>query len=285
MKYTFIILVLTLSSLAQSQENFAIRFDFNKASISKNEKTRIDSFLLALKKQDQVATIELHGHCDFIGSDSYNNLLSEKRVTAVFNYFLANGIQKDKIKLSIGHGEKDPLNADKTDEARRMNRRVEILLFNEAAGAVAEKEILTATNEKLTITEKLADTNIVAGSNIILKNINFVGGRHQFLPESMPMLEELLTAMNTYPSLVIQIEGHICCLAEAGEGLDLETGINNLSRARAKAVQDFLIGSGIDPGRISYKGYGHSRPLFPFPEKTAEEETLNRRVEIKIIKR
>jgi outer membrane protein OmpA-like peptidoglycan-associated protein len=131
--------------------------------------------------------------------------------------------------------------------------------------------------------EKLADSATKAGTNIILHNINFVGGMHQFLPESGPILIELLEAMQANPKLIIRVEGHICCQPDKGDGLDAETGINNLSEARAKAVMDYLLANGIESKRISYKGFGHSAPIYPFPEQSEEERIQNRRVEIKII--
>jgi outer membrane protein OmpA-like peptidoglycan-associated protein len=131
--------------------------------------------------------------------------------------------------------------------------------------------------------KKLADTTTIAGTNIILHNINFEGGVHQFLPESGPMLKELLEAMQSNPKLVIRVEGHICCQSEKADGMDNETGIDNLSEARAKAVMDHLLANGIEPKRVSYKGFGHSAPIYPYPEKSEEERIQNRRVEIKII--
>src|SRR5688572_22225440 len=106
---------------------------------------------------------------------------------------------------------------------------------------------------------------------------------HQITPESRPILDELLDAMKTHPKLVIEIQGHICCENRIGDGMDLETGIYNLSTARAKAIYDHLISNGIQASRVSYKGFGHSQPMYPFPERTEEERVANRRVEIKII--
>jgi outer membrane protein OmpA-like peptidoglycan-associated protein len=92
----------------------------------------------------------------------------------------------------------------------------------------------------------LADTTTTAGTNIVLHNINFIGGMHQFLPESQLVLHELLQAMQTYPKLIIRVEGHICCQQDKNDGTDQETGINNLSEARAKAVMDYLLTNGIE---------------------------------------
>jgi outer membrane protein OmpA-like peptidoglycan-associated protein len=52
---------------------------------------------------------------------------------------------------------------------------------------------------------------------------------------------------------------------------------------RAKAVRDYLIANGIDASRISAAGFGHSRPLYPYPERSNDEMIANRRVEIKIL--
>src|SRR6185436_18885882 len=107
--------------------------------------------------------------------------------------------------------------------------------------------------------------------------------RRNPLPESKPALDELLAAMKTYPKLVIEIEGNICCVEGDEDGIDLETGLKNLSYTRAKAIADWLVYMGIDSNRVSYKGFGHSKPLYPYPERSEEEQKLNRRVEIKII--
>jgi outer membrane protein OmpA-like peptidoglycan-associated protein len=83
--------------------------------------------------------------------------------------------------------------------------------------------------------------------------------------------------------MVIRVEGHICCgPADEIDGIDLETGLENLSISRSMAVQQFLINKGIEAQRISHAGFGHSRPIYPYPEKNKEEEQANRRVEIVI---
>ena len=230
--------------------------------------------MLAEKGNLSAFIFHLNGYCDAIGPDEYNNKLSKKRVAAVKKYFLQNGIEAASIGDELGHGKKEPLNENKTEEERQLNRRVEISFF---------QVVITYAPGMLSLMERLADSTITTGTNIILHNINFLGGMHQFLPESEPMLEELLEAMQANPKLVIRVEGHICCQEFNGDGMDGETGINNLSEARAKAVMDYLLANGIEPKRVSYKGFGHSSPIYPFPEQSEEESMQNRRVEIKII--
>jgi outer membrane protein OmpA-like peptidoglycan-associated protein len=120
---------------------------------------------------------------------------------------------------------------------------------------------------------------------IIFKNMQFVGGRHKILEHSMPQLTELLSALRSNSKLKIAIEGHICCLEGNVDGYDFDTNTQDLSVRRAKAIYEYLVYAGIDENRLQYKGLGHAIPIYPYPEKDENEKTMNRRVEIKIIKK
>ncbi|KAF5033394.1 OmpA family protein [anaerobic digester metagenome] len=87
-------------------------------------------------------------------------------------------------------------------------------------------------------------------------------------------MEELYQVMIDNPTLEISIEGHICC-----SRLDED----DLSGQRAKAIYDFLIDKGIAAERMSWKGFGHTRPLTE--ERTEYEMQMNRRVEIRVMKK
>jgi outer membrane protein OmpA-like peptidoglycan-associated protein len=217
------------------------------------------------------AELQLRGHCDSRGSDAYNERLSRNRVQAVRRLLLSYGWLEREIVLAEGLGERQPIRENETEEGRAKNRRVEVI--------AVWKEQVTDLKTQLT------DPTITAGSNIILKNIHFVGGRALFLEESYPILNELLEVMQSVPTLKIRVEGHICCHVGNDDGIDLATGIQNLSEARARAVRDFLVKSGISGTRVGYMGFGHSRPLYPYPEVNDEQRTANRRVEIKILEK
>ncbi len=270
MKILFISIAMLAALAGHSQPSITIYFDFNRYAIREKGMAQMDSFLIAQAKAPAEIVLSLDGYCDPAGPDHYNNLLSMNRVLAARNYLLLYGIKAENMEDISGHGEKDPLNMNRTPEERQLNRRVTISIVN------------AKTGDK-TLTEKIADSTVTVGSNIILRNINFVGGRRHPLPESKPALDELLAAMNTFPKLVIQIEGNICCQEGDADGFDIDTGIKNLSEERAKRIADWLLHMGIDSNRVSYKGLGHSQPLYPYPEKTEEERKQNRRVEIKII--
>ncbi len=270
-------LLVIFNSHAQNSKSVFVHFAFNKSVLDATARARLDSLTDSLDVSDR---IELHGHCDAIGTNDYNDVLSQKRVQSVKNYLLNIGWESGDILIAAGHGKRMPVTSNDNPEQRSLNRRVEIKIIY---GNPAASNASPPATKPPTLTEKIADSTVKSGTNLVLRNINFAGGLHRFLPESYPMLEELLEAMRTYPALVIRVEGHICCNPTPADGLDNETGQFNLSEARAKAVKDYLVKNGIETKRISYKGFGHSMPLYPYPEKSIEEEKLNRRVEIRII--
>lgn len=276
-----LVLCWNVSVKAQAPASVFVHFATDKYELTDATMNSLDSLTDNLDVSDR---IELHGHCDAMGSAAYNDRLSARRVKAVLDYLVEIGWDKKDILLAKGHGENIPIASNTTAEQRSLNRRVEIKII---PGKPQPSQPVSTTPVKSppvkTLTEKIADTATKAGTNITLRNINFYGSMHQFLPESGPMLIELLDVMKKFPKLVIRIEGHICCEPGEDDGYDQETGMNNLSEARAKAVKDYLVVNGIDHRRVYTKGFGHSAPIYPYPEKSIEEQKLNRRVEIKIL--
>ena len=271
MKLLFSFLLSLLLLQVQAQIPTIIQFDFDKSTLTDSSKEQLSNFV----KENQTmasAKIELHGYCDSSGTATYNDRLSLRRVEVVHQFLLSEGIADSAIIVKKGYGENKPLNDNATKEQRSLNRRVELIVAATGLGTT------------LTVDQILSGAKISTGDKITLKTINFIGGYHYFIDESLPALRELLKVMRSHPTMVIRVEGHICCgpLDEA-DGIDLGTEIKNLSVARAKAVQEYLVNNGIEASRISSAGFGHTKPLHPYPEKTAEEEQANRRVEIVII--
>jgi flagellar motor protein MotB len=100
----------------------------------------------------------------------------------------------------------------------------------------------------------------------------------------MPVLEKLLSTMQANPNLKVEIQGHVCCMDGEDDGFDYDSNDQHLSVNRARAVYDYLVEHGIEKKRLSYKGFGHSRPKIKV-ENTPEEEQVNRRVEIFVIEK
>ncbi|MFX3622432.1 MAG: outer membrane protein OmpA [Limnobacter sp.] len=99
-------------------------FDFDKATLKQGGKDRIDSEIAKLGQVDLNSVIAI-GHTDSIGSDAYNQKLSERRAQAVKDYMVSKGVAADRIQIK-GMGESQPVADNKTREGRAKNRRVEI---------------------------------------------------------------------------------------------------------------------------------------------------------------
>ena len=110
--------------------------------------------------------------------------------------------------------------------------------------------------------------------HIVLHNIYFETDKYDLLPGSYKELEKLYNLMKENPNLTIKIEGHTDYIGTDEHNL-------LLSENRAKAVQKYLISKGIEESKITYKGYGSSRPNSD--NGTMEGRTENRRVEFVII--
>jgi OOP family OmpA-OmpF porin len=72
--------------------------------------------------------VEVAGHTDSVGSDAYNQKLSEGRAKAVVDYFVSQGVPADRLK-AVGYGKTKPVASNKTEEGRAQNRRVELQIF------------------------------------------------------------------------------------------------------------------------------------------------------------
>ena len=99
-------------------------FDFDKSVLRPDGKKNIDDALARLRGVDLEMVIAT-GHTDAIGSDAYNQRLSERRAAAVKDYLVSKGIAASKI-TTIGKGESQPVATNKTAEGRQKNRRVDI---------------------------------------------------------------------------------------------------------------------------------------------------------------
>ena len=283
MKKLMLPLLLLFVTVSNAQtRSFAVHFDLDKFNLTEDATASLDSFINAHGKNIKV---KLYGHTDIMAGYEYNDALSLKRTHAVKNYLVSKGFIATDIVEEKGFGKRRPLNRNHGETEMYLNRRVEILVEGEedvAADSTIEKSV-AITGKSLE--QAIADTQTKAGSNIVLKNMNFYGGTHVIIPESFPVLLELAEVMKKNPSLEIAVEGHICCQEGDADGFDIGTRTVNLSENRAREICLYLSKNGIASARLKYKGFGHQQPLTPYPEKTEEERKNNRRVEIKILKK
>ena len=111
------------------------------------------------------------------------------------------------------------------------------------------------------------------GCTFVLKDIFFEFDKSTILQQSYFELRSLISLLETYPNMRIEIQGHT-----DGKGSDSYN--QRLSENRAKAVTDYLISKGISEKRLQYKGYGKTMPIDT--NDTEEGRANNRRVEFKI---
>jgi OmpA-OmpF porin, OOP family len=99
-------------------------FDFDKSVLRPDGKRSIDDALSKINGVDLEMVIAT-GHTDSIGTNQYNQRLSERRAQAVKDYLVSKGIAASKV-TTIGKGETQPVATNKTKEGRQKNRRVDI---------------------------------------------------------------------------------------------------------------------------------------------------------------
>jgi OmpA-OmpF porin, OOP family len=100
-------------------------FDFNKSNLKKDEAAKIARFITQVKENPYVR-IEVNGHTDDVGSDEYNDKLSERRAITVEDFLLSQGVPRDQLAIVKGFGKAAPLMEGTSEEARAKNRRVEV---------------------------------------------------------------------------------------------------------------------------------------------------------------
>jgi outer membrane protein OmpA-like peptidoglycan-associated protein len=103
-----------------------ITFDLNESSIKPSFSGTLESVALVLKEYDKTI-IQIEGHTDSSGSDSYNQLLSERRASSVRDFLLNQGIEPKRTR-AVGYGERYPVASNDTAAGREQNRRVELTL-------------------------------------------------------------------------------------------------------------------------------------------------------------
>jgi outer membrane protein OmpA-like peptidoglycan-associated protein len=81
--------------------------------------------------------VSIEGHTDSVGSDEYNQDLSERRAQSVRDYFVRGGIPEGAVDAR-GFGKAEPVASNETSEGRQQNRRVELVLSGDAIGDGAE---------------------------------------------------------------------------------------------------------------------------------------------------
>ena len=226
--------------------------------------------------------------------DKYTFLAKTLDVTSIVNSSI---FFSENLKIK-GFGERV-----QTRKERRYNRRVDVF-YNIIPNKVVVKEVVyddpvvytgQVINKEPDVIERkeiiqVPDTDDLidlvglyqnpyatakVGDKLVMNNLYFYDRSGIFVPESLPVMEELLEFMITHPKVKIEIQGHICC--QLGEDPE------DIALVRAIAVHNYLVANDIDDSRLLYKSFGSTQPLHKIPERNEKERNENRRVEILIL--
>lgn len=117
----------------------AVRFDFNKSTLTSAAKTNLDK-LVPVFKEYKETNITILGYTDNKGSEEYNKELSGKRASTVKSYLAAKGLVASRFSVKP-MGMQDPIASNDTDAGRAQNRRVEfVIVANEKMVQDAKKQ-------------------------------------------------------------------------------------------------------------------------------------------------
>ncbi|MDI9734683.1 OmpA family protein [Stutzerimonas stutzeri] len=101
-----------------------VKFDFDKSRVREESYSDIKNLADFMQQYPQTTTV-VEGHTDSVGTDQYNQRLSERRAEAVRNVLVNEyGVQGNRVN-SVGYGESRPVADNSTEEGRQINRRVE----------------------------------------------------------------------------------------------------------------------------------------------------------------
>lgn len=257
MKQYLLISFIFIFTSIHAQQQFTVYFDFDIDEVNSPSTTKLSQWIA---KNPYAEVLKIEGYADSVGNALYNLDLSERRAHYVLERLKENNyIVSEEIEVKA-FGE------DKAFSKNRGNDRKAIIYYNiippPPLAIVPETDFSKAVN------------SAKKGDKLRLPNMNFYNNSDIMLPESTPILNDLLSILQKNKKLKIDIQGHICCQ---------KTEENDISLRRAKAVYYFLIKKGIEASRLSYKSFGSTKPIHSLPEKSETEKVANRRVEIEIV--
>ena len=106
-----------------------VNFDFDKDTLRPDAEAILAEAVSILQKYPQLK-VEVAGHTDSVGTEQYNQGLSERRAATVYNYLTSNGVTADRLVGPNGFGESRPIDTNDTAEGRARNRRTELNVQN-----------------------------------------------------------------------------------------------------------------------------------------------------------
>jgi peptidoglycan-associated lipoprotein len=106
----------------------AAKFPVNKYEVSKEGQDALNAFAERLKSENKNVYLEIQGHTDSTGSESYNMQLGQDRAEAVRRYLNKQGVALNRMS-TISYGSSEPVESNKTKDGRAKNRRVVVIVL------------------------------------------------------------------------------------------------------------------------------------------------------------
>ena len=102
-------------------------FDFDRAELRSASRADLADLARSIQQYEGRELLVV-GHTDAVGSDDYNQRLSEQRAQAAADYLITQGVPRTAIR-TVGRGETEPIASNEDPEGRQLNRRVEVAIF------------------------------------------------------------------------------------------------------------------------------------------------------------
>jgi OmpA-OmpF porin, OOP family len=118
------------------------------------------------------------------------------------------------------------------------------------------------------------EVQYLPAKSFVLEDCNFETGKAILQPESYKVIDELVAFLQRKDDERIELQGHTDNVGKSAKNMIL-------SQQRAQTVMAYVISKGIDPSRVTAKGYGQTKPIAT--NKTPAGRALNRRTEVKIL--
>ncbi len=117
-----------------------VTFDVGSSTLKPGFRATLDNVAASMVNYPN-SLIDVYGHTDSTGSDSFNQGLSERRAKAVADYLIARGVDRRRV-MTQGFGETQPVADNGTASGRSLNRRVEIKII-----PITEEDVAAARNQ------------------------------------------------------------------------------------------------------------------------------------------
>jgi OOP family OmpA-OmpF porin len=227
-----------------------IQFEINQKTVQRESEEKINKVAIFMKKYPATTAV-IEGHTDEVGIPADNMKLSERRAESVVTYLVdKGGIARSRLK-SVGYGETRPIGDNKTEEGRRLNRRINAII-----ACATDIEGIEVAPERITMAMEM----------------EFDANRAELRPQYRPQLQKVVNFMKANPRVTASVEGH----TSNQQGTAAQS--MQLSQERAQSVVNAMAEMGIDRKRLFAEGFGTTR-RFAY-NTSAEGRQENRRVNI-----